>query len=207
MKFFKYKNIPYVGYNNKIGLLGGSFNPPHIGHITIAETALKRLNLDQIWFLVTPGNPSKINNKLPSLSSRVNKLKNFIYNKHRIKITTCECLFKSFYSINIIKKLVNQYPYLKLVWIIGVDNIKNFHKWKKWRNIAKLLPIAIISRPGYIFSIISSIFTQAYEDYRFPEEKSDLFVMQSAPSWILLNIKLVYISSTYLRNKNILKNS
>ncbi|MCV6546489.1 MAG: nicotinate-nicotinamide nucleotide adenylyltransferase [Cohaesibacter sp.] len=131
-----------------IGLYGGSFNPPHDGHRHVALTALHRLCLQKIWCLVTPGNPLKDNRSLPSLNRRLDQTAQ-IMNHPSIAISALEAKIGTNYSAQTIRWLTNRYPKTRFIWVMGADNLANFHHWKQWKSIFATLPIAIIDRPGY----------------------------------------------------------
>ena len=131
------------------GLLGGSFNPAHKGHRAISDRALAALNLDELWWMVSPGNPLKANaTDMAPLPARLASAQRQS-RRSRIKATAIEREFGTVYTIDTLRKLVARYPKRRFIWIIGGDNLVQLHKWRHWRQIARIMPIAVIARPGY----------------------------------------------------------
>jgi nicotinate-nucleotide adenylyltransferase len=138
----------------RIGLLGGSFNPPHRAHREISLFAIKRLNLDRVWWLVTPGNPLKDRGALRDLDERA-KAARQIANDPRIEVTCLEAVIGTRYTVDTIAYLRRRTPGLRLVWIMGADNLAQFHRWQHWQRIASAVPIAVIDRPPQSFRPVS----------------------------------------------------
>ena len=130
------------------GLLGGSFNPAHGGHRRISLFAIEALALDEVWWLVSPGNPLKPQEGMASLAARIASAKS-IARRSRIRVTAIERELKTRYTVDTMKRLVQRYPKRRFLWLMGADNLAQFHRWKDWRRIARLMPIAVIGRPGY----------------------------------------------------------
>jgi nicotinate-nucleotide adenylyltransferase len=132
----------------RIGLLGGSFNPAHDGHRRISLFALEALGLDEVWWLVSPGNPLKTKAGMAPLVARFASAERMA-RRARIVPTAIEATFGTRYTVDTLDKLVRRYPRNRFIWLMGADNLAQFHRWKDWRRIAKTLPIAVIARPGY----------------------------------------------------------
>lgn len=131
------------------GLLGGSFNPAHGAHRSISLFAIEQLDLDEFWWLVSPGNPLKKGAKdMAGLNARLASAQTMA-RRSKIQATAIEQEFVTRYTYDSLRKLVRRYPKRQFIWIMGADNLAQFHHWKDWRKIARLLPIAVISRPGY----------------------------------------------------------
>ncbi len=130
------------------GLLGGSFNPAHGGHRDISLFTIDALGLDALWWMVSPGNPLKPKTGMAPLPARLASAK-IQAKRSRIRATAIEQELGTRYTIDTLKKLVRRYPKRRFIWIMGADNVAQFTRWKQWRDIAKLMPIAIIARPGY----------------------------------------------------------
>jgi nicotinate-nucleotide adenylyltransferase len=130
-----------------IGLLGGSFNPAHAAHKDISLYAMKALGLREVWWLVTPGNPLKSHAELAPLETRMREAQT-LTDHPKIKISGIEAKLNTRYTYDSLKKLTALYPQEQFVWIMGSDNWQQFHKWQKWQEIAALLPIVVIDRPG-----------------------------------------------------------
>lgn len=139
----------------KVGLLGGSFNPAHEGHVHVSEVALKRLGLDFVWWLVTPQNPLKSTSGMATLARRVEEAK--CVAKHpRIMVMDIEHDFRTHYSFDTLTALQHRFPQVKFVWLMGSDNLNIFRRWKRWTDIARRVPIAVIQRPGTILASLNS---------------------------------------------------
>jgi nicotinate-nucleotide adenylyltransferase len=131
----------------RIGLLGGSFNPPHGGHALATRLALKRLALDRVWWLVTPGNPLKSQAGLAAVEARVMAARRLAAGP-RVAVTDIETEIGSRYTYDTLAWLTRRAPQIRFVWIMGADNLRQFHLWRHWRRIAELVPIAVVDRPG-----------------------------------------------------------
>jgi len=130
------------------GLLGGSFNPAHGGHRAISLNAIDALGLDELWWLVSPGNPLKPEAGMASLRARLGSAQRMAW-RSPIRATAIEAELGTRYTIDTLKKLVRRYPNRQFIWIMGVDNLVQLPQWRDWRGIARLMPIAVIARPGY----------------------------------------------------------
>tara|TARA_B100000029_G_scaffold513622_1_gene613769 strand:- start:254 stop:835 length:582 start_codon:yes stop_codon:yes gene_type:complete len=181
----------------KIGLLGGSFDPPHRGHLFISLEAKKILKLSEIWWLITPKNPLKIN-KPASYLERINNCKKFVKN-HPIKIKQYEKKINSSYSYLTIKYLNNKYKHIKFFWLMGADNLIHFHKWQKWRNIFNDLPVVVFKRHGYNNRALSSLAKKTYSNFQIHQKDLQKNIFAKCPAWILLNNKEIKISSSEIR--------
>ncbi len=182
----------------RIGVMGGTFNPPHDGHRIAAEAAMKRLKLDQVWWLITPGNPLKTNNGLPPLHGRMNLVQTFARGP-KMKITGFERELGTRYTAGTLSFLKQRYPAVRFVWIMGADNLAHFDRWQHWRHIAEIMPIAIVDRPGWRHAGLSSPAAHALERYRIPESEAAILADLQPPAWMLLTIRLSGLSSTALR--------
>ncbi len=132
----------------RIGIMGGSFNPPHAGHLAVSETALRRLDLDRLWWVVTPGNPLKSKDGLPPLASRIAACRALLSDP-RIEVTGFEADLGSPYTAATLAFLKSRFPRTHLVWVMGADNLASFDRWQDWRRIAALMPIAVVDRPQW----------------------------------------------------------
>ncbi len=194
--------IPPSAPNMKIGLFGGSFNPPHEGHRLVSRQMIKRLNLDALWWLITPGNPLKNNNNLAPLSERIIWANNLV-KLPNIHISAFEAKYGFHYSYKTIYFLKNNLSDRKFVWIMGSDNLANFHLWERWDNIANLLPMAIYARPKTNISAKFSKFAIKYKDFRLDEGDAKLLPFCPAPKWVFLHGIMSDISSTKLRQNRL----
>ena len=181
----------------KVGLLGGSFDPPHKGHLFISLEAKKVLKLSEIWWLITPKNPLKINNPASYLE-RINNCNKFVKN-HPIKIKQYEKKIDSSYSYLTIKYLNNKYRYIKFFWLMGADNLIHFHKWQKWRNIFNDLPVVVFKRHSYNSKALSSLAKRTYSNFQINQKDLKDNVFEKYPAWTFLNNKEIKISSSEIR--------
>ncbi len=190
--------LPHAEAGNTVGLFGGSFNPPHSGHRLVAETVLKRLGLDQVWWLVTPGNPLKSHSELAPLEARLRQT-GALAAHPRMKVTAYEMVLGTPYTARTIAALKKMRPAVRFVWVMGADNLRSFHRWQDWRSIARSIPIAIVDRPGASLPALSSPMAKAFEKYRLREEDAALLPELEAPAWTFLHTPLDQTSSTDLR--------
>lgn len=181
-----------------IGLLGGSFNPPHEAHLEISLTALKRLGLDQIWWLVAPGNPLKDATDLASVEKRIEKARKMTEHP-RIRITGFSG--GSDYTIDLLTKLKRRFPEVNFVWLMGADNLAQMDRWHSWQEIFALMPIAVLDRPGFRLKARASKAAQRFSDYRVDESDARGLALLEPPAWTILTHKLSALSSTALRAK------
>jgi nicotinate-nucleotide adenylyltransferase len=184
----------------RIGLFGGSFNPPHAAHRAASLYALKRLGLDRIWWLVTPGNPLKDTSGLPPLEERLAAA--LALSKHpRIDVTGLEAVIKTRYTHDTVAYLTARCPNVRFVWVMGADNLKQFHHWQRWRGIAALVPIAVIDRePGGLRAAASPA-AQALASVRIPDAAAKSLPERRPPAWVYLYGLKSPISSTALRSQ------
>jgi nicotinate-nucleotide adenylyltransferase len=183
----------------RVGLLGGSFNPPHQAHRAISLFALKRLKLDRVWWLVTPGNPPKDNGGLHTLAERAEAARKMAADP-RIDISCLESVIGTRYTADTINYLRMRASRLRFVWIMGADNLAQFHRWQNWQRIARQVPIAVIDRPPQSFRALSAPAAQALANYRIPETEAGRLADRRAPAWVFLTGMKMNLSSTGLRN-------
>jgi nicotinate-nucleotide adenylyltransferase len=191
--------IPLYTNGMRIGLLGGSFNPPHAAHRAISLFAIKRLKLDRVWWLVTPGNPLKDNGGLRDLNERVDAARQMA-NDPRIDISCLESVIGTRYTADTVNYLRRRASGLRFVWIMGADNLAQFHRWQNWRRIASEVPLAVIDRPPQSFRALAAPAAQALARYRLPEIQAARLADQHAPAWVFLTGMKLKLSSTTLRN-------
>jgi nicotinate-nucleotide adenylyltransferase len=191
--------IPFHSNGMRIGLLGGSFNPPHAAHRAISLFALKRLKLDRIWWLLTPGNPLKDTGALHGLAERARAARD-VAGDPRIDISCLEAVIGTRYTFDTIIHLRRRVSGVRFVWIMGADNLAQFHRWKDWRRIAAAVPIAVIDRPPQSFRALAAPAAQALARYRVPENQAARLADRQAPAWTFLSGMKLNLSSTGLRN-------
>ena len=191
--------IPLYTNGMRVGLLGGSFNPPHVAHRAISLFAIKRLKLDRVWWLVTPGNPLKEHGTLRDLAQRTEAAREMA-DDPRIDISCLESVIGTRYTVETIAYLRRRAGGLRFVWIMGADNLAQFHRWENWRRIASEVPIAVIDRPPQSFRALAAPAAQALARYRLPENQAARLADQRAPAWVFLTGMKLNLSSTGLRN-------
>jgi nicotinate-nucleotide adenylyltransferase len=194
-------SMPLALAGQRIGLMGGSFNPPHEGHAVCALTALNRLRLDQLWWMVTPGNPLKSGAGLPELKERMAASRAFVRNP-AVKITGFEAELGSPYTYATIRFVTRHLPRVRFVWVMGADNLATFHRWQHWRGIARLVPIAVVDRPGWHLRALASPAARYLARCRLPEARAASLPDRAPPSWVFLTTHLSEESSTALRARN-----
>ncbi len=191
--------IPLHAHGMRIGLLGGSFNPPHVAHRAISLFAIKRLKLDRVWWLVTPGNPLKDHGALHGLDERTEAARRMA-DDPRIDVSCLESVIGRRYTVDTITYLRRRASGLRFVWIMGADNLAQFHRWQNWRRIASEVPIAVVDRPPQSFRALAAPAAQALARYRLPENQAGRLADQRAPAWVFLTGMKLTLSSTGLRN-------
>lgn len=191
--------IPFHTDGMRIGLLGGSFNPPHDAHRAISLYALKRLQLDRIWWLVTPGNPLKESSPLNTLEERAAAAERLAHHP-RIDVSCLESVIGTRYTSDTISYLRRRCSGVRFVWIMGADNLAQFHLWENWQGIAAQVPIAVIDRPPESFRALSSTAAKALARYRLDENDAGMLANRKPPAWAFLTGMKSSLSSTRLRN-------
>lgn len=181
-----------------IGLLGGTFDPPHGGHMHISVTAIKRLGINRLWWLVTPGNPLKTRSDVAAFGERFAQARAQTRDP-RIKVTGFEASLGSAYTAETIAYLRRRYPQTRFIWVMGADNLVNFHRWERWRDILQSVPVAVIDRPGYRFAALSGRAAQAYARAYVDESDAGGIGRFTPPAWTFLTARLSPLSSTELR--------
>ncbi|MVA96291.1 nicotinate-nucleotide adenylyltransferase [Nitratireductor sp. CAU 1489] len=191
--------MPHVERGMAVGIFGGSFNPPHAGHALVAEISLRRLRLDQLWWLVTPGNPLKDATQLAPLSQRLEQSE-AITPDPRVKVTAFEAAHRIRYTADTLELAVRRNPGVDFVWIMGADSLAGFHRWQRWRDIMAIMPIAVIDRPGATLSFLSSVTAKAFNRARIDEDEASLLARTPAPAWTFIHGPRSSLSSTAIRN-------
>jgi len=193
--------LPPFARDMRIGLLGGSFNPPHEGHALITRLALRRLALDRVWWLVTPGNPLKSLTGLAALRARMEAARRLDVGP-RVVVTDIEAQIDSRFTYDTLLWLRRRAPHVHFVWIMGADNLRQFHLWRHWRAIADLVPIAVIDRPGSTLKAISSPAGAALARWRVPEPYASSLAATPPPAFLFLHGPRSSLSSTALRRED-----
>ncbi len=190
--------LPPAHAGMRIGLLGGSFNPPHPGHAHIAYQALVRLRLNAVWLMVSPGNPLKSHDGLARVDERAQALARLV-SSPRLIVTDLEQRLGTAFTAHTLRFVVRCLPGVRFVWIMGADGLAGFHRWHHWRDIAGLLPIAVVDRPGWRYAAMASRAASTLSAARVDEAALPGLADHAAPAWGYLNIPLSPYSSTDLR--------
>ena len=192
--------LPHAEPGMRIGLLGGSFNPPHAGHRHVSLEAIRRLGLDQVWWIVTPGNPLKSHSGLPPLPQRMAAAIDLSAHP-QITITGFEAGLGSPYTAEALLYLKSRYASVHFVWLMGADNLAQIHRWRHWRKIFATLPVAVLDRPGWRHRGLASPAASLYRDQRCSERAAHRLAAANPPAWTFLSIPLSHLSSTELRRQ------
>ena len=188
---------PHGSAGQTIGLLGGSFDPPHAGHVHITKAALKRFGLDHVWWLVSPGNPLKKNGPAP-LANRVQASRAMMQHP-RVTVTDIEAQLGTRYTAQTLAALRKRYPGVRFVWLMGADNLAQFHRWQDWQWIMETVPIGVIARPDDRLSARMSKAAKVYANARVPGHASHILGRLQAPAWSFVNVPMSDQSSTAIR--------
>lgn len=189
--------FPLALPGQKIGLLGGSFDPPHAGHLHISRRALRRFGLHKVWWVVSPGNPLKPD--APATMERRIAACRTVATDPRIVVTDLEARLDTRYTADTLGHLLALYPGTRFVWLMGADNLAGFHRWEHWDKIMETIPIGVLARPGDQLAAGWSPAARAYARYRWPEAAAQVLPMQKSPAWTLLSGPMVDHSSTAIR--------
>ncbi|NNE88921.1 MAG: nicotinate-nucleotide adenylyltransferase [Silicimonas sp.] len=189
--------FPPVKEGMCIGLLGGSFDPAHDGHALITREALKRFGLDEVWWLVSPGNPLKERGPAP-MEQRLARAR--LEMQHpRVRVTDLESKLGTRFTYATLAALVARYPGVRFVWLMGADNLASFHRWENWRDIMELVPIGVLARPGQRTSARLSPAARRYLRYRYRGREAARLCNAVAPAWVFVNVPMADISSSEIR--------
>jgi nicotinate-nucleotide adenylyltransferase len=182
----------------RIGILGGSFNPAHRGHLDISLAALHRLGLDQVWWMVSPQNPLKPVDGMAPLPERLAAAR-AVARDNRIKVTDIEARLGTRYTAETLALLLRRTPERRFVWLMGADNLAQIDAWKDWQQIFHLLPIAVFARPSYCFMALAAKAARRFARYRLNEGAGRSLVMAMPPAWLFVHGRLNPISATEIR--------
>jgi nicotinate-nucleotide adenylyltransferase len=182
----------------RIGLLGGSFNPAHRGHRRISLAALDALGLDEVWWLVSPGNPLKPAHGMAPFAARLASAKR-IARRAPIRVSHFEAQAGTRYTVDTVAKLKRRYPGTRFIWLMGGDTVAEFHRWKRWRDLARSVPIAVIARPGYDRATRVARAMGWLRGFVRPSRQALRWTSWSAPAILLLRLPPDSSSATALR--------
>jgi nicotinate-nucleotide adenylyltransferase len=182
----------------RIGLLGGSFNPAHRGHRAISLKAIRALGLDEVWWLVSPGNPLKDGTDMAPFDARMASARRVARNAP-IRVSAIETHIRTRYTLDTLSKLPRLYPRHRFIWLMGADNLAQFHRWQGWRRIARQVPIAVIARPGYDARAHASPAMGWLRRFVRPAGQARKWTKWSLPALVLLRFRPDPTSATRLR--------
>jgi len=191
------QELPMAGRGQSIGLLGGSFDPPHAAHLHISKEALKRFGLDHVWWLVSPGNPLKPRGPAP-LATRMAAAQALVRHP-QIHVTDLEARIGTRHTAATIAVLQRRAPDLRFVWLMGADNLAQFHRWQNWRQIIETVPIGVLARPGLRNAASLSPAARIYRSARIPDHLAGSLARAQAPAWCFVNLPMMALSSTEIR--------
>lgn len=193
------QGFPIARPGEVIGLLGGSFDPAHEGHVHITREALKRFHLDRVWWLVTPGNPLKTHGPAP-LAQRLHGARS-IMDHPRVVVTDIEARMGTRYTAQTLARLQANYPGVQFVWLMGADNLAQFHRWQQWQQIAKTVPLGVIARPGDRISARMSPTAKLFRRARIAGRAAPLLGRAVPPAWCFVNVPMIDLSSSAIRSE------
>ena len=192
------QGMPYARAGQVVGLLGGSFDPAHAGHVHITQAALTRLGLDRVWWLVSPGNPLKAHGPAP-IEARIMRAKTIMQHP-KVTVTGLEEKLGTRYTAETIAALQRAYPNVRFVWLMGADNLAQFHLWQDWQDIMMRVPVGVLARPGDRISARMSRAARMYREDRLIGRAARLLGRSDAPAWAFVNLPMSQSSSTAIRN-------
>ena len=193
------QGFPIARAGQVVGLLGGSFDPAHQGHVQITKTALKRFGLDHVWWLVSPGNPLKDRGPQP-MTKRLNRARQVMQHP-RVTVTDIECHLGTRYTAQTIATLRIAYPGVRFVWLMGADNLAQFHLWQDWEWIMNTVPVGVLARPNERISARMSRAAQMYRQSMLPARASHWLPHAGIPAWCFVNMPMNDMSSTEIRSR------
>lgn len=185
----------------RTGLLGGSFNPAHRGHRGITLAAIRALGLDEAWWMVSPGNPLKPKKGMAPLSARLASARRMA-RRAPIRATAIETRLRTRYTIDTIRALKRRYPKRRFIWLMGADNLAQFHLWRDWRGIAREVPIAVIARPGYDDDALAGVAMGWLRRSVRPAGQAMNWTRWSLPALVQLRFRPDPTSATLLRQSD-----
>lgn len=172
----------------RIGLLGGSFNPAHEGHRHISLLALKRLRLNEVWWLVSPQNPLKTRAEMASFGARLASAAK-VARDARIRVTDIERRLGTLYTVDTLRALRLRFPHVRFVWLMGADNLIQINRWKHWQEIFRMVAVAVFARPPYSTRALSAKAARYFAAARVPEEQAGHLAERRPPAWVFLHVR------------------
>lgn len=192
------QGFPVAFPGQRIGLLGGSFDPAHAGHAHITREALKRFGLMRVWWLVSPGNPLKPEGPAP-MESRMARAREVLGGDPRVIVTDIEARLGTRYTAETLRKLRAIYPGVRFVWLMGADNLLQFDRWRDWEEIMRTVPIGVFARPGTRLAGRGARAADEFARYRVPAEAAATLAFRAPPAWCFVDVPMTAISSSAIR--------
>ncbi|WP_207100717.1 nicotinate-nucleotide adenylyltransferase [Paracoccus shandongensis] len=189
--------LPVAARGMRVGLLGGSFDPAHEGHVAITEAAMRQFRLDRVWWLVSPGNPLKARGPAP-MAQRIAHARRLLADP-RVIVADIEQRLGTRMTADTLAALRRLYPGVRFVWLMGSDNLVQFHRWDRWRDIAATVPIGVLARPGSRTAARHTKAAQVMARARLPLSQAGTLAGRKPPAWVLVNLPMSRASSTALR--------
>lgn len=184
--------------HGRIGLLGGSFNPAHAGHLHLSLAALKRLDLDAVWWLVSPQNPLKSAKDMAPLAARMAGARAAARHP-RIHVSDMETAFGTTYTAETLALMRRRFPRARFVWLMGADNLMQIPRWAKWTRIFEQTPVAVIARPAYSWNVMHGKAALRYRSARIGDRAATSLARRRPPAWTYLATRLHPASATEIR--------
>ena len=181
-----------------VGLLGGSFNPAHDGHLHVALAGLKRLGLDQVWLMVSPQNPLKSHADMAPLAQRLAGAAALAAGHPGLKATDMETRLGTRFTVDTVRALRRRFPKVQFVWLMGADNLAQMRHWRQWTDLFRMLPIAVVDRPLYSCSVLAALAARRFARYR---RSPRALLTGSLPAWTFLHVRRHPASSSAIRNR------
>ncbi len=184
----------------RVGIVGGSFNPAHSGHLHISQLALDILALDAVWWLVSPQNPLKASTDMGPLQDRVAEARALAAPEPRIFVSDIERLLGTRYSVDTLNALLERYSGTRWVWIMGADNLSEVHRWKDWTRLFELVPVAVFDRPSYSFQALQGPAARQFQQHRVSRGDASALADLTPPAWMFLWSSFDPASATAIRD-------
>lgn len=189
--------LPRRAAGLRVGLLGGSFDPPHAGHMHISEQALIRFGLDEVWWLFSPGNPLKANG--PAAMPRRMAKAQAMFSHPRVRFSNLEAEIGTRFTAETLAAITGAAPEMRFVWLMGADNLAQFHRWQNWRSIIETVPMGIMARPGLRLGARVSRTARIYRQARLPAKAARLLPLMDPPAWCFINLPMMKAASSAIR--------
>ena len=193
-------SLPFAPPGSRVGLFGGSFDPVHRGHLQLSHEALRRLQLDRVWWLVSPGNPLKPHGPAP-LAERMARARTALRDHPRVTVTGVEARLRTRITADTLAQVQRLYPRLRFVWLMGADSFATLHRWYRWHEVAARVPIAVFARPGERLSALCSPAARALARDRLAPPRAPALARHAPPRWCFVTMPMQVQSSTELRDR------